>query len=228
MEKVGFIGAYDKEDLIMYIAKILTGLDKKVIVIDSTITQKMKYIIPTIDPTTSYVTEHEKIDFAIGFKTFEGISNYLGIEDVEKSDYDYMLIDIDNSDEIEAFKMEEARKNYFVTAFDMYSLKRGLEIIDGLKKPMDFTKVYYTNNIQNEDDEYLNFLSLGKKVKWEDEKIYFPVDLEDKQVILENQRVAKIRIKELSSLYKDALMYITQEIVSDNEKSSVKKVIKQL
>lgn len=40
MEKIGFIGAYDKENLIMCVAKILTELGKKVMVIDSTVTQK--------------------------------------------------------------------------------------------------------------------------------------------------------------------------------------------
>ena len=31
MKKIGFIGAYDKTDLIIYIAKILTTLKKKVL-----------------------------------------------------------------------------------------------------------------------------------------------------------------------------------------------------
>ena len=30
MKKIGFIGAYDKTDLILYVAKILTVLGKKV------------------------------------------------------------------------------------------------------------------------------------------------------------------------------------------------------
>ena len=48
MEKINFIGAYDKTDSIMYIAKILTEMKKKVIIVDATITQKTKYVIPTI------------------------------------------------------------------------------------------------------------------------------------------------------------------------------------
>ena len=39
MEKINFIGAYDKTDSIMYIAKILTEMKKKVIIVDATITQ---------------------------------------------------------------------------------------------------------------------------------------------------------------------------------------------
>lgn len=228
MEKIGFIGAYDKENLIMCVAKILTELGKKVMVIDSTVTQKMKYIIPTIDPTTSYITQHEEIDFAIGIKSFTEINNYLGITNFESSDYDYLLMNIDDSTEIEEFKMDEAKKNYFVTSFDLYSLKRGLEILDGIKNTIDLKKVYYANNVRKEDDEYLNYLSLGKKINWEDEKIYFPVDLEDEDVMLENQRIAKIRLKGLSNLYKEALAYIAEEIAGSEEKQNIKKVIKQL
>ncbi len=65
MKKIGFIGAYDKTDLMLYIAKILTILDKKVLIMDSTIMQKARYIVPAISPTLKYVTDFEDIDIAI-------------------------------------------------------------------------------------------------------------------------------------------------------------------
>ena len=40
MKKIGFIGAYDKIDLILYIAKILTVLIQRVLVVDTTNIQK--------------------------------------------------------------------------------------------------------------------------------------------------------------------------------------------
>ena len=55
MRKIGFIGAYDKTDMLLNIAKILTTMSKKVLIIDSTINQKAKYVVPTINPTISYV-----------------------------------------------------------------------------------------------------------------------------------------------------------------------------
>ena len=48
MKKIGFIGAYDKTDFILYVAKILVEMGNKVILIDGTLTQKAKYIIPVI------------------------------------------------------------------------------------------------------------------------------------------------------------------------------------
>ena len=67
MKKVGFIGMYDKTDMILNIAKILTTMQKKVIIVDSTITQKAKYVVPVINPTIKYVTTFEDIDVAVGF-----------------------------------------------------------------------------------------------------------------------------------------------------------------
>ena len=60
MKKIGFMGVYDKTDLVIYIAKMLTSFGKKVIVVDATNIQKAKYVIPAINPTTTYVTEFEE------------------------------------------------------------------------------------------------------------------------------------------------------------------------
>ena len=54
MKRVGFIGAYNKTDMIIYIAKMLSIADKKVLIIDATTEQKAKYIVPTINPTFCY------------------------------------------------------------------------------------------------------------------------------------------------------------------------------
>ena len=77
MKKVGFIGMYDKTDLILNIAKILTTMHKKVIVVDSTLTQKAKYVVPVINPTVTYITDFEDIEVAIGFKNETEIKGYL-------------------------------------------------------------------------------------------------------------------------------------------------------
>ena len=176
MKKVGFIGMYDKTDLILNIAKILTTMKKKVIVVDSTLTQKAKYVVPVINPTVTYITDFEDIDVAIGFKNEKEIKDYLGLPEKDDLPYDIMLVDADNAEAIDIFGLENAGKNYFVTAFDLYSLKRGLEILCELKRPMELTKVLYAKEILKEEDDYLNFLSLGYKVVWSEVKIYFPLE----------------------------------------------------
>ena len=226
MKKVGFIGTYDKTDLILNIAKILTTMRKKVIVVDLTLTQKAKYVVPVINPTLTYITNFEDIDVAVGFKNETEIKSYLGITEKEKLPYDIMLMDVDDSEMIERFDLVNDAKNYFVTAFDLYSLKRGLEVLSNLKTPMQLTKILFAKEILKEDDDYLNFLSLGYKVMWNEYRIYFPIENGDGTVLAENQRVAKIKFKKLSTQYKDGLVYIVGEILNDTSENQIRRAVK--
>lgn len=121
IEKIGFIGAFDKTDLILYVARILVELQKKVLIIDSTILGRARYTVPSISPSKCYVTEFEGMDVAIGFDKIENIEDYLGTAQLQ---YDMILIDIDTHEDFIGFDMENADKNYFVTGFDNYSLKK--------------------------------------------------------------------------------------------------------
>ena len=65
MKTVGFIGGYDKTDLLLYVARILKATQKKVLLIDTTLNQKAKYVVPSISPTRTYITEFEGFDVAV-------------------------------------------------------------------------------------------------------------------------------------------------------------------
>ncbi len=226
MKKIGFIGMYDKTDLLLNIAKILTTMKKKVIVVDATIMQKAKYVVPVINPTVTYITDFEDIDVAVGFKEEKEIKEYLGVNEKEELPYDIMLIDVDNTEAMENFELTINPKNYFVTSFDLYSLKRGLEILSNLKSPIGLTKILYTKEILKEEDDYLNFLSLGYKIMWNEYRVYFPIENGDWSVLAENQRVAKIKFKRLSTQYKDSLVYIVSEILNDTSENQIRRAIK--
>ena len=226
MEKINFIGAYDKTDSIMYIAKILTEMKKKVIIVDATITQKTKYVIPTIDNRSEYIANYANIDFAMGFTNYNDIKTYLGMPQSAAFTYDYMLIDIDNSDLLNNFDVYSSKKNYFVTSFDLYALKRGVEVLKRLSLPVEIMKVYFSNLMSQSEDDYFNYIATGCRVKWNQDKIYFPLLNEDLDVIKENQRLSKIRFKGLSNEYKTSLMEWTQDICGDS--NGVKKACRQI
>lgn len=228
MKKIGFIGAYDKIDLMIYIAKILTTLNQKVLIIDSTVNQKARYIVPAINPATTYVTDFEEIDVAVGFATIEDIKRYLGLSEGQEMEYDIALIDTDTLEGFKNFQLETAQRNYFVTSFDNYSLRRGLEVLIGLPNVVSLTKVLFSKEMLKEEDDYLNFLSLGYKVAWNEYKIYFPIENGDLSVIYENQRLSKIRFKKLSIQYKDGLAYLVEEILENISESNIRRTMKQL
>lgn len=228
MKKISFIGAYDKTDLILYIAKILVAMDKRVLVVDSTINQKAKYVVPVIKPTRAYVTDFENIDVAVGFDNFNDIKQYLGYPIHAELPYDIALLDIDQSECVTSFNITDEDTNFFVTGFDLFSLKRGLEILSGLTQILHLTKVLFSKEMSKEEDDYLNYLSLGYKIVWDEERVYFPFEVGDQTVIAENQRVSKIKFRKLSEQYKESLIYITQQILGEEEYAKMKKVFKQL
>ncbi len=225
MEKIGFIGAYEKTDVIIYVAKILETLNKKVLVVDSTINQKAKYIVPTITPTKSYVTRYEDIDIAVGFEDLGQISEYLYLQNGLKDEYDYIFVDVDNINSLNRFNLQTAKQNYFVTSFDLYSLNKGLEALSEITETLNITKIYFSKNMLKEEDDYLNFLSLGYKIVWNNEKIYFPFDTDDENTIMENQRIAKVKFRGLSIQFKEGLAYLAEKI-SEQKNSEIKKAMK--
>ncbi len=228
MKRIGFIGAYDKTDMIVYIGKILTLLKQKVLIVDSTIVQKAKYIVPVINPTTTYVTEYEDMDVAVGFRDMESIKEYLGIPNDKELDYDYVLIDVDNIKMFNNYDLQSAEKNYFVTSFDVYSLKKGLEILIELKESISLTKVIFSKELLREDDEYLEYLSSGYKVVWNEYKLWFPMDMSDFSAIAENQRLAKIKFRKLSAAYKEGLVFLADDLAKEISENNIRKAIKSI
>ena len=161
-------------------------------------------------------------------KDEENIKKYLGLNAEQNLDYDFIFVDTDNIEGFNKFNLQEAQKNYFVTSFDLYSLKKGLEVLSNLQSVTSLTKVLFSEEALKENDDYLNFLSLGYKIVWSGYNIYFPIENGDLSVIYENQRVAKIKFKKLSIQYKDSLSEMAEEILGDVNSSSVRKAVKTI
>ena len=228
MKNICFIGAFDKLDLILYLAKIIQDLGNKVIVIDSTQLQKAKYIVPTINPTKSYITRFEDIDIGVGFENYDEIEKYIGSTEGQKMSYDYALVDIDDPEKFVNFNNQDTIKNYFVTSFELYSIKKGLETISQIEKPINITKLLFSKEINEDDNYYLDYLSLGYKVSWDETKINFPYETSDIEVMIENKKNFKIKIKGLSQQYKDNLEYIVTNIIPDVNMSNLSRVMKNI
>lgn len=228
MKNIGFVGAFDKLDLLLYIAKILSSMKKKVIIIDTTLEQKSKYIVPVINPTKSYITRFENIDIAIGFQNYLEIERYIGQTENKKMSYDYALVSIDTIEGFENFYNQDTIKNYFVTSFELYSIRKGLEAISKIKQPIELTKIVFSTEINQEDDYYLEYIALGYKIKWNENIINFPYETKDLEVMIENQKMNRIRIKNLSQSYKDSLEYLITDIIPDINVTNLRKTMRNI
>jgi hypothetical protein len=74
----------------------------------------------------------------------------------------------------------------------------------------------------------LNFISRDYHIVWDEDKIYFPFELGDQSVIIEGQRVAKIKFKYLSGQYKDSLLFIVEEILGNISAGELRRVMRNI
>ena len=73
----------------------------------------------------------------------------------------------------------------------------------------------------------MEFLALGRKVVWDENIIYFPLENGDETAIAENQRLGKIKFKNLSSDYKEGIAALASNILGERVKE-IKMLIKNL
>ena len=149
------------------------------------------------------------------------------VNEMKEVEYDFALIDIDSPRGYKAFEITPENKHYFVTSFDLYSLKRGLQVFKTIIAPIKVTKVLFTKEMLASEDEYLNYLSAGLRIKWNTDIVFFPFETGDQNVIYTNQRSSRIRIKGLSTQYMDSIMFIIEDFSGIQEKL-VKKAVKIL
>lgn len=225
MKKIAFIGGYDKTDLILYMAKILRVLNKKILFIDTTITAKTQYIVPTLTPTKKYVTTYDGIDVAIGFHDINELREYQSIDGPLEKEYDFILVDVDSEEAYHNFGLSKNDIHLFVTSFDVYSMQKGVNVLKGFKELTNVYKVLFTKNSDSDEDEYLEFITLSYKLKWDETIIYFPFDTSDLYAIFQNQRYSKVKFFNLSAEYLDSLMLLA-EIATGYSKGEIKKAIK--
>lgn len=90
-----------------------------------------------------------------------------------ESEYEYIFLDTDNFDGVRDFEALSFDKLYYVTSFDGYSLRKGIELLKEINLPLKMTRLFFTKEMLKEEDEYFNYLTLELKEEWTDNKLYF-------------------------------------------------------
>ena len=147
MRKIGFVGVFDKTDLILCLSKILIKSQQRVLFIDGTSVQKTKYVVPSIIPTRSYITTYQDIDVAVGFEKYEKVIQYIGVEEEASLEYDFIFVDVDDYEGFEDFDLYRFDLLYYITSFDAYSLNKGIEILRFLETPTYNSTYTYISDI---------------------------------------------------------------------------------
>lgn len=227
MERITFVGGFDKTDLILFIAKALNLMGHSVMVVDTTTMQKSRFIVPALSSKQSYITTFEGIDVAIGFPGLKELREYAVENTGSDINYDYLLVDVDSARGYVGFGCESSAKQYFVTSMDNYSLKKGLMSFTHVQNPVEVTRIIYSKDMINSEITYVDFLSQKLKIKWRNELVYFPFENGDQTIIYSNQRTSRIRLNGLSGTYIDGLEFVIEDITG-KKSGEVRKVVKNM
>lgn len=234
MKIVNFIGNYDKMDLILYVAKIVqSAQNSKVLIIDSFNTQKARCTIPALVNDDKYITTFEEIDIAVGFENQKEIVEYMKENDEDFNTYDYVLIDMNTKDMCQKFNSENPNVAFLVVSYDKYDVLKSVSLLNEyIQQRKDFVasmkinKVYVYSVLNGSDEKYIDYGFNELDIKWNNKKIYLPLDEGDLSVIIQNQYVEKIKLRELTSGYKKCILEMATQIMGQEHKSLVSKALK--
>ena len=228
MEQIGFIGFYDKKDILLNIGKIFSYLGKKTLIVDATMMQRMRYIVPNVSANNSitYVSEYQGTDVAVGFMNLGQIAQYLGANQLN---YDFVIIDSDNIQTMYSFMIPNMKKIFYVTSYDKFEVEKSKELFANINEPMILTKVAISSNLNADESNFLVHTLENNYIKFDkDKEVLFEDSDKNRAVILQSQLVNEISFKKFTNTYKDSLEYITALISEgDIQQSEIRRIIRK-
>ena len=236
MQKIiGLMGYVNKSDFVINLAKVLDIMGKKVLVIDGTVENRLKYTVPKIEKDkASYITNYDRVDYAIGFKNMEDIKTYLCNEISDVDSYDIVLIDIDNIYSYENFRTNNISMIYFFMEYTNISIAKNKEILQALldAKPVEgdkelvITKVLFRNYITRASVEYYENKTGDFNVLWTNDPYELPYDDQDRIADIESQQSGYIELSKHTKGFENTIIDMTVDIIGDATAGEVKKILK--
>jgi hypothetical protein len=234
MQVIGMIGYMDKYDFVINLAKTINIMDKSVLVIDATLDQKFKYIIPALNNIgRAYVTQYNNIDFAVGFDSMHDIENYMIDQGINISLYDYILIDIDSPKAYEFFRTRGIEKKYFFIDTGVLSVAKNKEIIKALRvyepqgESLKITKVLHRTYMSRAAEDYFENQLSAYNIKWEEPEYEIQLEEQDKLVDIDSQFSGIIEVKRHTKQYLNLIADLTSQIIEDFKPKEIIKSIKR-
>lgn len=234
MQVVGLVGYMDKYDFAINLARTINIMDKSVLVVDATLDQKLKYVVPALDNIgRSYVTQYNNIDFAVGFNSMHDVENYMIEQGININLYDHILIDIDSPKGYELFRTRGINKTYLFLDTSVLSIAKNKELVKAMRvynqqeENLELTKVWFKAYLSRASENYFDTQIKEYNVKWVEPEYEIPNDDRDRIENIDSQLSGIIDIKKHSKMYISTIADITAEILEDSTSKLVLNKIKR-
>ena len=228
MEQIGFIGAFDKKDIILNVGKTIAFCGKRTLIVDATSLQRLKYIVPSTQNgnTPTYVSEYQGMDVALGFMNLMQIQTYLG----KQLDYDFVLVDTDNAQTMNSFMVPKMKRVFFCTSYDIYDTRRGAELLRFVQTTLRITKLVISPDLSAPQKDLLNnIIKKMPTISWAEEQVIIADEMADRRNTLENQLTNRLLMKKYTENYKAGIEY-TAALSADGiiDQSQIRRALAKL
>lgn len=213
MKKILIAGAIEKSDFVLYLAKIMTNLQKKVLVVDATRSNVYENIIQEQD---SPFYEIAGVDIAVQQHNLSNIKKLLSSHKEKMEDYDFVLVDIDHPSHIQNWS--EFEMHLLVTSYEKHCINNNRELISAYVKTQDEAHHIEFHLILHHvdtviDKEYIEQQFIPYRIVFHEDNFYIPYDEVDYAQKIEFQYSQRFYLKRLSRAYKKTLQYLVEDIL---------------
>lgn len=225
MKRYVFTGISDKHEFLLYLSKILSSANKKVLLADATISGKYGYCIGSIEPKLR-LTPFCGFDVAAGFKDEHELNKEIFELGGLAGAYDYLLLDINglNYGCYDAWCSADAI--VWVTTFDRYDIEHSKQWFQQLfKKWPDLkginVKPIYIQAVDSDlSHEYMMSLMEDLPIAWNEEPIIVPWNETNIALQLENAHTHHLNMQPITRAYKRGLVSIIEYLVGWNTRAT--------
>ncbi|GAA0853876.1 hypothetical protein ABER99_20035 [Paenibacillus glucanolyticus] len=224
MKKILYIGSVDKTSVLLNLIKVVSLTGLKGLYVDGTQSGDVAASIPEIT---------EKMDL-IEFEGFDCALNKKHLNKVNLNEYDYIQIDIDNSDFISDVSLDEFDKIYIFSTLEKSALKRTRAILEDLFKERENESHIFTLIVNNYisthmDEDFIYDFFDNPKILRTDTIHLFNFDEVDYQRYVENVHDERSNLKRFSGHYRKSLagLLMDSEIVDEKSISNALKTARR-
>lgn len=222
MKKIVFFGAPEKSHLLLVLGKLLTALDRRVLIVDSTLGQWMQGYLPNVELGYA-LQEFEGMDVSTGLLTSAQLERSLR---QAEATYDVMLLDTDHTEFVKGRELPGYDKRVWCSNYSRLGMQINAKLMQRLclheaeGHPLSFYKMISPTLPTAIPESYIDSLLPQGAVRWEDRVFRFPLDERNLSVELDNQHHHRIDIRRLTGEYRQTVLDMLQQLLDCDAKTA--------